>query len=681
MNTELRIAVIGAGPAGVYSSDIFLRQLKKLGEELGLGTEARIDLFEKLPVPFGLVRYGVAPDHPSIKFIASALEKTLDNPNIHLYCDVEFGKDVTLDDLLARYDAVLFATGAVKDKPLNLPGADLEGVYGAAKFVEWYDGYPTGAREWPLTAENVAVIGGGNVAMDVARELMRNADDLKAKTDIPDNVYEGIGQNKAKVLHLFIRRGVAQAKFSVQELREMEKLPGVQLIINEDDFDLDDETIEVAGKDKLTRQMVEELFAIREMAEDMEDDGDVDFEGNPADRKYYVHFNSAPTEILGEDGKVKAIRVERTETGADGKMHRTGEFTDYPVEAVYHAIGYKPAEAPGITYDEHGAHLANANGDGRITTEADGGEVRDRLYATGWAKRGPVGLIGSTKSDALAIVTNMLEDLAKALKVAVWQPTATPNPSTDCWPSAAFARSTSPAGRRSTPSSAPRAPRKVASTRRSSSPTRCVSSPWPDVRPRPSGIRPPGRAPCGRGRARGRTGRANMGHFSRRISSNHSACDFSVCIMDAKVRVHGHFNGLKTTLLFALMWAIIMLIWWATGGSRQTLSIYIVIGLITTFGTYWFSDKLAIASMGAREVSEQEAPEIYQIVRELSAKAGKPMPRIYIAPTMSPNAFATGRNERHAAVCCTQGILQILTPVNCVVCWATNLCTCTTTTS
>ena len=414
VNTELRIAVIGAGPAGVYSSDIFLRQLKKLGEGLGLGTEARIDLFEKLPVPFGLVRYGVAPDHPSIKFIASALEKTLDNPNIHLYCDVEFGKDVTLDELLARYDAVLFATGAVKDKPLNLPGADLEGVYGAAKFVEWYDGYPTGAREWPLTAENVAVIGGGNVAMDVARELMRDADDLKAKTDIPDNVYEGIGQNKAKVLHLFIRRGVAQAKFSVQELREMEKLPGVQLIINEDDFDLDDETIEVAGKDKLTRQMVEELFAIREMAEDMQDDGDVDFEGNPADRRYYVHFNSAPTEILGEDGKVKAIRVERTETGADGRMRRTGEFTDYPVGAVYHAIGYRPAEAPGIAYDAKGAHLANANGDGRITADADGGDVRERLYATGWAKRGPVGLIGSTKSDALAIVTNMLEDLAKA---------------------------------------------------------------------------------------------------------------------------------------------------------------------------------------------------------------------------------------------------------------------------
>lgn len=411
-DSQLRIAVIGAGPAGVYSSDIFLRQLSKLGEELGLGTDARIDLFEKLPVPFGLVRYGVAPDHPSIKFISSALEKTLDNPRIHLYCDVEFGKDVTLDDLLERYDAVLFATGAIKDKPLRIPGADLDGVYGAAKFVEWYDGYPTGAREWPLEAEEVAVIGGGNVAMDVARELMRNADDLKAATDIPDNVYEGIQNNKAKVLHLFIRRGVAQAKFSVQELREMEKLPGVQLIIDEDDFDLDEDTVEEAGKDKLTRQMVEELFAIQDMALDMEDDGDVDFEGNPADRKYYIHFNSAPTEILGEDGKVTAIRVERTETGADGVMHRTGEFTDYPVQAVYHAIGYQPESVPDIAYDDHGAHLANANGDGRITVDHETPEIRERLYATGWAKRGPVGLIGSTKSDALMIVTNMLEDLA-----------------------------------------------------------------------------------------------------------------------------------------------------------------------------------------------------------------------------------------------------------------------------
>lgn len=410
--SELRIAVIGAGPAGIYSSDIFLRQLKKLGDEMGLGTSARIDLFEKLPVPFGLVRYGVAPDHPSIKFIADALAKTLDNPNIHLYANVEFGKDITLDDLLPRYDAVLFATGAVEDKPLNIPGASLNGVYGAAKFVEWYDGYPTSERTWPLDASEVAVIGGGNVAMDVARELLRDADYLREHTDISDDVYNGLLKNQAKTLHLFIRRGVAQAKFSVQELREMEKLSGVQIVVNESDFDLDDETIDVAGKDKLTRQMVEELFAIRDLSEDMEDSGNVDFEGNPANRRYIIHFNSDPVEILGEDGRVRAIRVERTATSADGKMTCTGEFEEYTVQAVYHAIGYKPAKVSGVAYDENKTLLANK--DGRIVTDPDGDVVRPRLYATGWAKRGPVGLIGSTKSDALQIVANMLEDLAKS---------------------------------------------------------------------------------------------------------------------------------------------------------------------------------------------------------------------------------------------------------------------------
>lgn len=409
---ELRIAVIGAGPAGIYSSDIFLRQLKKLGDEMGLGTSARIDLFEKLPVPFGLVRYGVAPDHPSIKFIADALAKTLDNPNIHLYANVEFGKDITLDDLLPRYDAILFATGAVEDKPLSIPGSSLCGVYGAAKFVEWYDGYPTSERAWLLDASQVAVIGGGNVAMDVARELLRDANYLREHTDISDDVYNGLLKNQAKTLHLFIRRGVAQAKFSVQELREMEKLSGVQIVVNENDFDLDDETIDVAGKDKLTRQMVEELFAIRDLSEDMEDSGNVDFEGNPANRRYIIHFNSDPVEILGEDGRVCAIRVERTVTSADGKMTRTGEFEEYPVQAVYHAIGYKPAKVSGVAYDENKTLLANK--DGRIVTDPDGDVVRPRLYATGWAKRGPVGLIGSTKSDALQIVANMLEDLSKS---------------------------------------------------------------------------------------------------------------------------------------------------------------------------------------------------------------------------------------------------------------------------
>lgn len=410
-DSQLRVAVIGAGPAGVYASDILLRQLKEKGKQLGLGDHARIDLFEKLPVPFGLVRYGVAPDHPSIKYIAGALEKTLDNPDIHLYADVEFGRDITLDDLKQRYDVILFATGAVDDRPLEIAGHELNQVYGAAHFVEWYDGYPSARKEWPLDAEQVAVIGGGNVAMDVSRILLRRADDLLG-TDIPDNVYQGIKNNKARELHMFIRRGPAQAKFSVQELRELEKLPGVQIILNEEDFNLDPQTIDLAGQDKLTRQMLEELYTIKDMAEDMEDDGGVDFEGNPADRRFYMHFCRMPAAIIGQDGRVTGIRLEKTRVSPEGNMSETGEYEEYPVQAVYHAIGYKPADVSGIPYDFSRYTLTNEHGRVYSAPQSEGGQPIERLYVTGWAKRGPVGLIGSTKSDALETIGNMLDDLA-----------------------------------------------------------------------------------------------------------------------------------------------------------------------------------------------------------------------------------------------------------------------------
>ncbi len=408
---SLRVAVVGAGPAGVYASDILLRQLAQRGEELGIGTQATIDLYEKLPVPFGLVRYGVAPDHPAIKFIMGALEKTLNNPQIRLIADVEFGKDIDLDEMHSRYDAIIFATGAVDDRPLRIEGHDLKNVFGAAHFVEWYDGYPSAPLEWLLEAKSVAVIGGGNVAMDVSRLLVRYPDDLLG-TDIPQNVYDGIGVNKAQEVHVFIRRGVAQAKFSVQELRELEALPGVQIIVNEEDFELDEETLEVAGSDKLTRQMVEELFVVKDMALDMADAGGVDFNGDPARRKYYLHFNANPVEIKGTDGSVSSIRVQRTSTAADGTMTSLEEFDEYPVQAVYHAIGYKPAEVTGIPYNESRYTLMNENGRVYTATLEEGGEQLAGVYTTGWAKRGPVGLIGSTKSDALETVDNILADWA-----------------------------------------------------------------------------------------------------------------------------------------------------------------------------------------------------------------------------------------------------------------------------
>lgn len=405
---DFKVAVIGAGPAGVYVSDILLRQLEARREELGLGadTAAHIDLFEKLPVPFGLVRYGVAPDHPAIKYIIGALEKTLNNPRIRLMADVEFGRDITLDDVRAYYDAVIFATGAVDDRPLTIPGADAKGVFGAAHFVEWYDGYPTASPEWKLEDESVAVFGGGNVAMDVSRLLSRYPDDL-LHTDIPDNVYDGLAVNKAKDVHVFIRRDVTHAKFSVQELRELEALPFVQIVTDDADFDsavLTEAHIASASEDKLNRQMVDELLVVREMSQKMKAGGGVDCEGNPAKRRYFLHFNANPVEILkDENGAVRAVKVERTITDPQGRMSGTGDFTEVEVSAVYHAIGYKPAEVPEIPYDEAAYTLDN-----------EGGRIAGLhfVYATGWAKRGPVGLIGSTKSDALETVDNLLSDWA-----------------------------------------------------------------------------------------------------------------------------------------------------------------------------------------------------------------------------------------------------------------------------
>ncbi len=402
---DFKVAVVGAGPAGVYVSDILLRQLAAKRDELGLGADAtaHIDLFEKLSVPFGLVRYGVAPDHPAIKYIIGALEKTLNNPQIRLMADVEFGRDINLDDLRSRYDAVIFATGAVDDRPLTIQGADARGVFGAARFVEWYDGYPTASPDWDLSASHVAVLGGGNVAMDISRLLVRYPDDL-LHTDIPQNVYDGLDANKAEDVHVFVRRDVTHAKFSVQELRELEALPGVEIVTSDSDFapeTLTEAHMAAASEDKLTRQMVDELIAVREMSLKMMTEH-VDFEGNPARRRFYLHFNTNPVEVLTNDaGCVAGVRVEKTTTTPDGTMNGSGEFTDVAVEAVYHAIGYKPAQVSGIPYDERAYTLDN-----------EGGRINglDFVYATGWAKRGPVGLIGSTKSDALETVENLLTD-------------------------------------------------------------------------------------------------------------------------------------------------------------------------------------------------------------------------------------------------------------------------------
>jgi ferredoxin--NADP+ reductase len=229
--SKLRLAIVGAGPAGIYAADILLKHERSF--------DVSVDLFERLPAPYGLVRYGVAPDHPRIKGIVSALREVLDSGSIRLFGNVNYGTDITLDDLKRHYNAVIFSTGAIKDQELDIPGIDLEGSYGAADFVSWYDGHPDVPRTWPLGAREVAVIGNGNVALDVARMLAKHPEDL-LPTEVPDNVYQGLVESPITDVHVFGRRGPMQVKFTPLELRELGDMRDVDMIVHEEDFQLDE---------------------------------------------------------------------------------------------------------------------------------------------------------------------------------------------------------------------------------------------------------------------------------------------------------------------------------------------------------------------------------------------------------------------------------------------------------
>ena len=228
---KLRLAIVGAGPAGIYAADILQKYERAF--------DVSIDLFDRLPAPYGLVRYGVAPDHPRIKGIINALRDVLDSGGVRIFGNVNFGTDITLDDLKRHYHAVIFSTGAIRDADLDIPGIDLSGSYGAADFVSWYDGHPDFPREWPLEAKEVAVIGNGNVALDVARMLAKHADDL-LPTEIPDNVYQGLKSSPVTDVHVFGRRGPMQVKFTPLELRELGELNDVDMIVHDEDFNYDE---------------------------------------------------------------------------------------------------------------------------------------------------------------------------------------------------------------------------------------------------------------------------------------------------------------------------------------------------------------------------------------------------------------------------------------------------------
>ena len=390
--SKLRLAVIGAGPAGIYASDLILKAERDF--------DVSIDLFDLLPAPYGLVRYGVAPDHPRIKGIIKALYEVLDRGDIRFFGNVRYGQDITLDDLKSHYNAVIFATGAIKDAPLAIPGVDLDGSYGAADFVNWYDSHPDVGLTWPLDAKQIAVIGNGNVALDVARMLAKLPDDLLS-IDIPDHVHKGLSSSPVTDVHVFGRRGPAQVKFSPLELREALHVEGVQSIVYDEDFQYDEGSTAAIESNNQVRVMVKTLETLRENPQE------------PEARRLHLHFFASPVEIIGTDGKVSGLKIERTKLDGKGGVVPTGDFQEFPVQAVYRAVGYYGSPVDQIPFDAASGVIANEAG--RVINES--GQQIPGVYCTGWIKRGPVGLIGHTKADAIETIGNVIAD-----KSSWWQP-------------------------------------------------------------------------------------------------------------------------------------------------------------------------------------------------------------------------------------------------------------------
>ncbi len=390
--TKLRLAIVGAGPAGIYAADILLKAERKF--------DVSIDLFDQLPAPYGLVRYGVAPDHPRIKGIITALRDVLDRGDIRIFGNVRFGTDLTLDDLKNHYHAVIFATGAIRDADLDIAGIDAEGSFGAADFVSWYDGHPDFPREWPLDAESVAVLGNGNVALDVARVLAKHAEDLLV-TEIPANVQQGLEASRVTDVHVFGRRGPAQVKFTPLELRELGELRDVDMVVYDEDFDYDDASRAAIASNK-------QVMVIDRVLQSWRQRPAANNAGGQASRRLHLHFYAKPVEIkTDEAGRTAAIVYERTRPDGEGGVVGTGELREIAVQQVYRAVGYFGSPLPGVPFDKR--HGVIPNHEGQVLHK-DSNERVPGVYATGWIKRGPVGLIGHTKSDAMETIRHLIND-------------------------------------------------------------------------------------------------------------------------------------------------------------------------------------------------------------------------------------------------------------------------------
>lgn len=392
-NRLVRVAIVGAGPSGFYAAGSLLKSWK--GEVI-------VDLFDRLPAPYGLVRYGVAPDHQKIKNVEKVYLRTAMDKRVSFFGNVEFGRDVNRNDLLDYYDQVVYAVGAQADRKLGIEGEDLAGSLSATEFVAWYNGHPDYCDAEPdVEVKTAVVVGVGNVAMDVARVLARTPEEL-ATTDIADHALQQLRSSRIKDIYVLARRGPVQAKFSPPEIKEMGELENAEVVIDEAELELDPDSEKELENDTQAQKNLEILSELAVRKPD----------GKP--RRVHFRFLVSPVEILGKESKVCAVRIEQNRlkklTGGYLAAEGTGRFETLPAGLVLRSVGYSVVPLPGLVFDKKRRIIPNQKG--RVI-DPESGQVLPREYVVGWAKRGPNGLIGTNKGDAQETVEQMLEDAQK----------------------------------------------------------------------------------------------------------------------------------------------------------------------------------------------------------------------------------------------------------------------------
>ena len=387
-----RIAIVGAGPSGLYAADALA------------SSGCLVDVIDRLPVPFGLVRYGVAPDHFSIRSVRDTLANVLGRPEVRLMAGVEVGEpsdgaDVSVAELLAAYDGVILTYGAARDRRLDIAGEELAGSIAATDLVAWYCGHPDADRDAIesaiAAARSVVVVGVGNVAVDVTRILTAPHERLE-RTDMPEHVLDALRAAPITDVHVLGRRGPAQATWTTKELKELGELDGVDVLIDATDLELEPVSAALVESDRVVARNVEVIRGWGSHSADA------------AHRHIHLHFHARPAEMRGGD-RVEQVVVERTTVDEAG-AHGTGETYEIEAQLVVRSVGYRGVGLPGVPFDSRRNVIPNT--DGRVVD--DSGAVVPGLYVAGWIKRGPTGIIGTNKKDAGATVASLLADLEGA---------------------------------------------------------------------------------------------------------------------------------------------------------------------------------------------------------------------------------------------------------------------------